>query len=183
MILHARIVVRGALLFGALAGNPVAAQESPRSGVSVEARIVGPDDPLLGHLCFAVLGAVVGDTLLLEHSKNCAAGNHVAHVRYSPIDPGIRLKHAGLGMLIGAVAGGLIGRATAACRIDGCDKLDARSMNVVTGVMAGSAAGMLVGVAWPVRERWTDLGGERLIRVGSFDFRPAIRVSLDALSR
>jgi hypothetical protein len=171
------------IFFTILAFSAPAAAQSPRVGELVEARIVGPTDPLFGRSCSAELGAVLGDTLLLERSENCSAGSHLAHVRYSRIDRGVRLRRAGLGMLIGAVAGGVIGYVSAGCRIEGCDLSDARSMNAGAGGLLFGAIGTLVGVAWPVHERWTELEGDRQIRVGSFDLRPAIRLSLEERSR
>ena len=49
--------------------------------------------------------------------------------------------------------------------------------------MAGIAISMLSGVAWPVREQWIDLEGERPIRVGSVALRATLRVSLNERRR
>ena len=131
----------------------VAAQDVPREGDLVEARITESADSAPVRFCSAPLAAMAGDTLMLERSESCAAGRHRAHVRYERVDRGLRLKHAGLGMLLGVVAGGVIGRASAGCRIDGCDLSDARSMNMVAGGLIGSAIGTLIGVAWPAGGR------------------------------
>jgi len=186
MSLHARILVREALLFVALAGSPIAAQELPRAGDLVEARIVGPSDSLVGHICFAWLGAVAGDTLVLNRSASCVRGSHVARIRDFTDDRGSRLKHAGIGLLSGAVAGGLVGRLIAGdgCTdMGGCDDAEL-AIGVITmaGTVAGALVGVVVGVAMPAGRRWVQLDGERPIRVGSVDLRPAIRLSLDERS-
>ena len=79
-----------------------AAQSAPPVGVLVEARIVRSDS-VLGQLCTAWLGAVAGDTLVLNRSASCARGGHVARVRVHTDDRGSRLKHAGVGLLAGAL--------------------------------------------------------------------------------
>ena len=183
MFRGARIVVRGALFFVALAGRPVEAQAVPRVGELVQARIAGPTDPLLGHLCIAWLGAVAGDTLVLNRSESCARGDHVARVRVHTDDRGSRLKHAAVGLVAGAVVGGLFGRVAAG---DGCAApggCDDGGYVVGVMTMAGTVTGALVGVTagalLPAGRRWVDLRGERPIRVGAVDLRPALRVSLD----
>ena len=186
MFRSARIVVRGALFFVALAGSPVAAQKAPQVGELVEARIVGPADPELGHFCRAWLGAVAGDTLLLNRSESCRTGSHVARLRVHTDDRGSRLQHAGVGLLAGAVVGGLIGRVSAGdgCTIAGCDE-GGFAIGVITlvGTVTGALVGVVVGTALPAGRRWVDLEGERPIRVGAFDLRPAVRVSLDERRR
>lgn len=186
MIRGARIVVRGTLLFVALAGRPVAAQQEPQVGELVQARIVGPNDPLLGQFCIAWLGALAGDTLVLNRSESCARGSHVARVRVHSDDRGSRLKHAGVGLLAGAVTGGLIGRIVAGdgCTIPGCDD-GGLAIGVITlaGTAAGGLLGVVVGAAMPAGRRWVQLEGERPIRMGSVDLRPTLRVSLDERRR
>jgi hypothetical protein len=72
---------------------------------------------------------------------------------------------------------------------DGCSVGDCGDNNLATGVatMAGAAGGgllgALIGASLPAGPRWIEMAGERPIRVGSFDLRPTIRVSLDERSR
>jgi hypothetical protein len=170
------------LVFGA----PAAAQDVPRVGELVEARIVGQSDPLVGQLCTAWLGAIARDTLVLNRSASCARGSHVARVRVHSDDHGSRLKHAGVGLLAGAVTGGLVGRIVAGdgCTIPGCDD-GGLAIGVITlaGTVAGALVGVVVGVAMPAGRRWVQLDGERPIRVGTLDLRPAFRVSFDERRR
>ena len=168
-------------------GTPSAAQRAPRVGELVEARIVGQSDSVSAQLCKAWIGAVVGDTLVLNRSSSCARGSHVARVRIHTDDHGSRLKHAGVGLLAGAVTGGLFGRIVAG---DGCtdpggcdDAGFAIGVITMAGTMAGALVGVLVGVAMPAGRRWVQLQGDRPIRVGSVDLRPTVRLSLDARPR
>ena len=61
------------------------------------------------------------------------------------------------------------------------------NMTVAVITMAGTVTGALVGVVagalLPAGRRWVDLRGERLIRVGAVELRPALRVSLDERRR
>ena len=187
MFQGARIVVRGALFFVALAGRPVEAQAVPRVGELVQARIAGPTDPLLGHLCIAWLGAVAGDTLVLNRSESCARGDHVARVRVHTYDRGSRLKHAAVGLVAGAVVGGLFGRVAAGngCAAPGgCDDAGfAVAVITMAGTVTGALVGVVAGALLPAGRRWVDLRGERPIRVGAVELRPALRVSLDERRR
>jgi hypothetical protein len=178
----ARIVL-AALVIGAPAG----AQRAPRVGELVEARIVGQSDSVTGQPCRAWLGALAGDTLVLNRSASCPRGSHDARVRIHTDDHGSRLKHAGVGLLAGAVTGGLFGRIVAGdgCTVPGgCDDAGfAIGVITMAGTMAGALVGVLVGVAMPAGRRWVQLDGEHTIRVGSVDLRPTVRVSLDERPR
>jgi len=166
---------------------PLRAQHAPRVGELVEARIVGPADPLLGHFCRAWLGAVAGDTLVLNRSESCARGSHVARVRVHTGDRGSRWTHAAIGLVAGAVVGGLAGRTAAG---DGCSPPGGCDdggyvVGILTfvGSATGALSGVAVGAAMPTGRRWVELEGERPIKVGAFDLRPAMRVSLDERRR
>jgi hypothetical protein len=166
---------------------PAAAQRAPHVGELVEARIVGQSDSVSAELCKAWIGAVVGDTLVLNRASSCARGSHVARVRIHTDDHGSRLKHAGVGLLAGAVTGGLFGRIVAG---DGCtdpggcdDAGFAIGVITMAGTMAGALVGVLVGVAMPAGPRWVQLQGDRPIRDGSVELRPTVRLSLDARPR
>jgi hypothetical protein len=162
---------------------PAGAQRTPRVGELVEARIVGESDSLRGQACTAWLGALAGDTLVLNRSASCPRGSHDARVRIHTDDHGSRLKHAGVGLLAGAVTGGLFGRIVAGdgCTVPGgCDDAGfAIGVITMAGTMAGALVGVVVGVAMPAGRRWVQLDGERTIRVGLVDLHPAVRVSLD----
>lgn len=183
----ARIAGRGALLLVTVAQRPVAAQNLPRVGELVEARIVGPSDSLAGKRCTAWIGAVAGDTLLLNRSASCAPGSHLARIRAHTDDRGSRLKHAGVGLLAGALVGGSIGRIMAGdgcTRPGGCDDREfAIGVITLAGTVTGGLVGGLLGLAMPAGRRWIEMRGERPIRVGAVDVRPAIRVSLDERRR
>ena len=169
-------------LFVLTAVAHASAQRVPRVGELVEARIVGQSDSVSGQLCSAWLGAVAGDTLVLNRSASCAKGSHVARVRLYTDDRGSRLKHTGIGFLAGAVTGGLVGRLMAGdgCTYPGgCDDAGyAIGIITMVGTAAGALVGVVVGVAMPAGRRWVQLEGERRIRVGAVDLRPAMRVSL-----
>ena len=177
--------VRDSALIALLVLTAVArasAQRVPRVGELVEARIAGQTDSVSGQLCSAWLGAVAGDTLVLDRSASCARGSHVARVRVYTDDRGSRLKHTGIGLLAGAVTGGIMGRLTAGNGCTGpggCDDAGF-AIGVITtaGTLAGALVGVVVGVAMPAGRRWVQLDGERAIRVGSVGLRPAMRVSL-----
>jgi len=176
-----------ALLVATSFAAPARAQNAPRAGEIVEARIVGPSDPMLGHFCIAPVGGAVGDTLLLARTANCSSGSHLARVRVSRGDYGGRFEHTALGLLIGAVTGGLIGRIAAGngCADSGpCDDAGfAIGAITVVGVGTGALIGVVAGAVMPAGPRWVDVEGDRAIRVGSLDLRPAVRVSLGARRR
>jgi len=179
----ARGICGVALLLATFMVVPVRAQDAPRAGEIVEARIVGPSDPMLGRFCIAPAGGIVGDTVLLGRSANCSSGSHLARVRVSRGDAGSRLEHAGIGFLIGAVAGGVVGRLTArGCVTQGCGE-DAglvAAIHTVLGSAVGGVAGAVVGASRPAGPQWIQLEPDRPIRVGSLDLRPTVRVSLGA---
>ena len=170
-------------LLGLMVAAPAQAQRVPRVGELVEARIAGSSDSLTGQPCRAWIGAVAGDTLVLNRSAGCVKGTHVARVRLHTDDRGSRLKHAGVGLLAGAVTGGLMGRLSAGngcTNGGGCDDAGfAIGIITMAGTVAGALVGVVVGVAMPAGRRWVQLDGERPIRMGSVDVRPAIRLSLD----
>ena len=186
-----RRIARGMFVAGALTatsfGAAARAQDAPRAGEIVEARIVGPSDPMLGHFCIAPVGGVVRDTLLLARSANCSSGSHLARVRVSRGDAGGRFEHAALGLLIGAVTGGVIGRIAAGngCTNSGpCDDAGfAIGAITVVGVGTGALIGVVAGAIMPAGPRWVDVQGDRPIRVGGLDLRPVVRVSLGARRR
>ena len=167
---------------GLMVAAPASAQRVPRVGELVEARIVADSDSVR-QPCRAWIGAVAGDTLVLNRSAGCVKGTYVARVRAYTDDHGSRLKHTGVGLLAGAVTGGLVGRLMAGdgCTYPGgCDDAGfAIGVITMAGTVAGAAVGVVVGVAMPAGRRWVQLDGERPIRMGSVDVRPAVRLSLD----
>ena len=161
-----------------------AGAQAPRVGELVEARIVGPADTVAGQLCRAWIGAFAGDTLVLNRSASCARGTRLARVRVYSDDHGSRLKHTGIGFLAGAVAGGVFGRIVAGngCGSAGfCGDDAGYAIGIITmvGTAAGALVGTVLGVAMPAGRRWIQLDGERPIRVGALELRPALRVSTD----
>lgn len=178
----ARVCLSAQILLAALViCAPASAQRAPRVGELVEARIVGEPDSLTRLPCSAWIGAVAGDTLVLNRSASCARGDHVARVRVYTDDRGSRLKHTGIGFLAGAVTGGIMGRLAAGdgCAVRGCDDGDfVVGVLTMLGTLTGAAVGVVVGVAMPAGRRWVQLQGERPIRAAALDLRPAVRVSL-----
>ena len=94
------------------------------------------------------------------------------------------MKHTAIGLIIGAVAGGVIGRG-GGCGSLGCSADDRYVRGIKTTVYAatGALVGAAAGAIMPAGRRWIELEGDRPIRVGSLELHPAIRVSLDERRR
>jgi hypothetical protein len=166
----------------------VSAQEVPQVGELVQARIVRPTSQLTEGACSAPLAGFDGDTLVLAAQWSCPRGSYVANLRVARGDNGSRLMHAVLGLVAGGVIGGVIARSSVGdgCTNGACDIQDAGYVSGAAtgaGVVVGALIGTLAGVALPAGRRWVDVGNERPIRIGAFDLRPAIRVSLDERRR
>jgi hypothetical protein len=172
------------VLISLAAGGPAvaAAQEglTPQPGERVQARIVGPDTAPVGARCDGRIAAVNGDTIVLGASSRCPRGSYAADVRFSRGDRGSRLAHTGLGIVGGALAGGLFARLAAGdgCRIDGCDDGDWEvALLTIAGTGAGAVIGALVGAALPAGPQWLIGTTRRPLRVAGLEVHPEVRVS------
>lgn len=188
MTRSAGIVARGALCFVAFVSSSLAAQEVPRTGELVQARIVGPTSQLSGASCSAPVATFDGDTLVLAAQWSCPRGNYLADLRIARGGRGSRLAHAALGLIAGGVIGGVIARSSVGdgCTNAGCDLQDAGYVSgaaTAAGVAVGALIGTVVGAVLPAGKRWVDIGRERPIRVGALALRPAVRVSIDERRR
>jgi hypothetical protein len=176
---ESRLIALLVLVFGA----PAAAQDAPRVGELVEARMIRPRSQLTGGSCSAPVAAFDGDTLVLAAQWSCPRGSYAADLRVARGDNGSRLTHAVLGLIAGAVIGGVIARSSVGdgCVNGACDVQDAGYVSgaaTAAGVALGALLGTVAGVALPAGRRWVDVGRERPIRVGWFDLHPMMRVSL-----
>ena len=118
----------------------------------------------------------------LGQPRGCPAGSYDADLRVARGHDGSRLAHAALGLVGGAVAGGIIARVTAGdgCVIEGCDDGDlVVAIKTVIGVAAGGVIGAVVGALLPAGPRWLTETATRPVRVAGLELHPELRVSLD----
>ena len=173
-------------LLSLIAGAPTlaAAQGEPtlRPGEQVQVRVVGPATAPVGLRCAGSVAALAGDTVVLGQPRGCPAGSYDADLRVARGHDGSRLAHAALGLVGGAVAGGIIARVTAGdgCVIEGCDDGDlVVAIKTVIGVAAGGVIGAVVGALLPAGPRWLTETATRPVRVAGLELHPELRVSLD----
>jgi hypothetical protein len=163
----ARPFVRALLLITSM-GAALEAQGVPRVGELVQARVIRPNEADESW-CTAPVTAVEGDTLVLTANWSCPRGTYVTDWRVARGDHGSRLTHTVLGLVGGAVIGGLVGRISAGdgCSIDGCDD-GALAVGVITvvGAATGALIGTVAGAALPAGQRWEYGESRRPIRVG-----------------
>lgn len=168
-----------ALAFGGAAA-PADGQPAPTpAGARVRARIVGPAGGPAGLHCEGQAVGVAGDTLRLAAGSGCPPGAFLADVEVAQGARGSRWAHAGLGLLGGALVGGVTARIAAGdgCRISPCDDGDfAVVILTVLGTAAGAAGGAVVGALLPAGVRWAPAGTARPLRVAGLAVRPGLRV-------
>jgi hypothetical protein len=152
----------------------------PRAGDHVRVRVTSPPDGPVGLQCEAPVAAVVADTLALARAGRCPAGAYVGRVEVWRGDRGSRAAHASVGLVGGAVLGGLAGRLIVGdgCRVAGCDGGTSVAIFTVLGGAAGALVGGVVGALLPAGPQWVPAGGARPVRVAGLAVRPALRVAL-----
>ena len=168
------------LSVGAPALAAAQAGPMPRAGEQVRVRILGPEHAPVGLRCDGWVAAVARDTVVLGPPGNCPRGSYFADLRIAHGDRGSRLVHMGLGLLGGALAGGVISRIGAGdgCHIEGCDDGDfAVGIITLAGTATGAVIGALVGVTLPAGTQWLTETATRPLRVAGFDVHPEVRVS------
>ena len=93
------------------------------------------------------------------------------------------LAHTALGLVGGAVAGGLFARLSAGdgCVIDAvCDDGDyVVGIMTMAGTVGGAVVGAVVGALLPAGPRWLRDTATRPLRVAGVELRPELRVSFD----
>ena len=157
---------------------------TPRPGEQVRVRIVSSETARIGTLCAGSVAAVVGDTVVLGQPRSCPGGSHLAALRIARGDRGSRLAHTGLGLVGGALVGGIFAKLAVGdgCVSDVCAPADgayAAAIVTMAGAVAGGLVGALVGVALPAGQQWVETAGTRPLVVAGVEVRPGVRVSLD----
>ena len=98
-------------------------------------------------------------------------------------DAGSRLAHTALGLVGGAIVGGVIGRISAGdgCVVEGCDDgvLVVRIKTVI-GAAVGAVAGAVIGAALPAGRRSPNATSAWPLRVAGLEVHPELRLSFDA---
>ena len=170
-------LIAGAPTLAAAQGEP-----TPRPGEQVQVRVVGPATAPVGVRCAGSVAALAGDTVVLGQPRTCPAGSYDADLRIARGHHGSRLAHTALGLVGGAVAGGIIGRLSAGdgCVVEGCDDGDlVVAIKTVIGTAAGGVIGAVVGAFLPTGPRWLTETATRPVRVGRLELHPELRVSFD----
>ena len=175
-------------------GASLGAQDAPRVGELVQASLIRPSD-VNASWCTAPVTAVEGDTLVLAASVRCPRGTYTTDFRVVRGNHGSRLRNTGRGLMVGAIAGGLVGVAGALvdqivpgeCRVDPCieeySTVEYALMYGVVGVQVGALIGSVVGAVRPAGPRWVKGDSKRPIRIGRLDLHPGLRVSFGGHGR
>ena len=180
---RARTFVGGALLLITTLATPLGAQDTVRVGELVQVSVIRPNK-VAESWCKGPVTAVEGDTLVLAASRRCPRGTYTTNIRVRVVraDSSSLLEHAGRGLLVGALVGGVIGRIVdgGGCRVAGCDL----PVGVYTalGVEMGAIFGTFIGLV-RAGPHWVDGEGKRPIRIGRLDLHPGLRVSSVAYGR
>jgi hypothetical protein len=164
-------------------GTPLGAQDTLRVGDRVQASVIRPNE-VNESWCIGPITALQGDTLVLAPNKSCPRGTYTTNIRVRVVraDSSSLLEHAGRGLLVGALVGGVVGRIVdgGGCRVAGCDL----PVGVYTalGVEMGAIFGTFIGLV-RAAPHWVDEEGKRPIRIGRLDLHPGLRVSVAAHGR
>ncbi|MGZ3374727.1 MAG: hypothetical protein ACXU9O_15225 [Gemmatimonadaceae bacterium] len=116
--------------------------------------------------CEGTVFGTVADTILIKPEYGClkenSARTEISEVHIEGKNRGSRLQHFVYAALIGAIAGGVIGRLVAGdgCTMPICDDGEF-AIGVITtaGVAVGATAGGAVGLALPAGRQWQHLSG------------------------
>ena len=147
-------------------------------------RIVSSETARIGTRCAGSVAAVLGDTVVLGQPRSCPGGSHLASLHVARGDRGSRLAHTGLGLVGGALVGGVFAKLAVGdgCVSDACAPVDGAyvaAIATMAGVVAGGVVGALIGVALPAGRQWVEVAGTRPLVVAGLEVRPGLRVSLD----
>lgn len=162
-----------------VAGAATQSSFTVERGASVLIRSVAPSGPDDATTCEARVGRIEQDTLLLGRPFGCPKGSYLARVRVARGNHGSRLAHAGIGLLAGGVAGGVVTRIAVGhrCTVGDCtDDAFVTGIRTMFGAAIGAAIGLTFGALLPAGPRWVD-AGVRPVRVGAFTLRPELRLS------
>jgi hypothetical protein len=162
------------------AGASAQESVSPQPGEHVRIHIVELDHPRFGQRCEGWIAAVERDTIVIGQPRSCAVGSYAGRLRVARGDRGSRLSHTGIGLLGGALAGGVIARIAVGdgCRIDSCDDGEF-AVGVITllGTVSGALVGTVIGATLPAGPRWVTETVTRSLRVANAEVHPGLRVS------
>lgn len=131
----------------------------PRTGLAVwhmTEHIEPADDRLVANRHFDdAVSRLVGNLQRLILDPNAASTPSVPPGAIAAQERLQRSKHAGLGLLLGSVAGGVLAGAASAngdCTVPGGNcvaRAAAKGRNTLFGIAAGAVAGALIGWVWP----------------------------------
>jgi len=158
-----------ALLIAAASATAQGSAVGPRAGATVRFKIVDRTSERIqptSRTCEGAVFGTVADTILIKPEYGCLKENsertEISDVHIEGKNRGSRLQHFVYVALIGAVAGGVIGRLVAGngCTMSICDDGEF-AIGVITtaGVAVGATAGGAVGLALPAGRQWQRLSG------------------------
>ena len=123
--------------------------------------------------CDGRIASFTDDTLEVGTARPCAQvlfpRSALREVEVAQADHGSRLVHTGAGLLIGTVAGGVVGRLVAGNGCSGTGGCDdgglAIAVVTIGGMGLGALIGTVVGVSLPAGIQWRATGTVTAIRV------------------
>jgi uncharacterized protein YcfJ len=158
-----------ALLIAAASATAQDYAAGPRAGATVRFKVVDRTSESIlptTRTCEGSVFGTVADTILIKPEYGCLKNNsartEISDVHIEGKNRGSRLQHFVYATLIGAIAGGVIGRLVAGdgCTIPGCDDAGfAIAVITTAGMVVGATAGGAVGVALPAGRQWQRLTG------------------------
>jgi uncharacterized protein YcfJ len=168
-IISSLLACSSALLIVAASASAQDFAVGPRVGATVRFNIVDrTSDSILptSRTCDGFIFSTVSDTILIKPERGCLKNNsgrmEISDVHIEGQNRGSRLEHFVHAALIGAIAGGVIGRLVAGdgCTMPGCsDGGFAIGVFTMVGVGVGATLGGVVGLALPAGRQWQRLTG------------------------
>lgn len=137
-----------------------------------------------GRWCLGRVGRIDADSLIIASSPGCAAGA-LSNAERTGLqvmrgDRGSRLGHFAIGLVTGALVGGVGGMLlapndcpTSSCWFRGLDVV----LYGTVGALGGMAAGAVTGFVWPSGPTWLPVVETRTVRLGGLSLRPALGVA------
>ena len=167
-----------------LSATRVAAQEEVTAlpGERLQFDVVGPSTPPLRARCSGRIVSAALDTLIVASSGECKRGSYLADLRVVRGDRGSRATHVTLGAFAGGALGALVARLTGVqCGGQPCvggerGRVSTSKLFTMAGV--GALAGGSVGFVWPAGPVWVRAGASRPVRVGGYEERSSIEISI-----